>query len=440
MNRFLRSICFLAIAAAALSGTALATVLAPRSEDVQNTKLRWKSTPIRISLSTSLTKPNSSIKADSDVAGAIARSFEVWEKAGGFSFELSWSDRTGVSPAGPTGDGANLITIAQTPENLLLFSKDAGDVSGRTRVFYSGKGAITEADIVLNPYQQFSTDGSIGTFDLESTLIHEIGHLLGLEHSPVFGSTMHENYGRNGVFSLQSLSARTLSREDIVSLWSLYGSSGEDDGCCGGIAGKISTIARQARSFQVWAEDIVTGSVIAQAPVAADGTFKIDGLPAGQYRLMAQGTSAKNPAPTESLGRYTVEKGKIVSVSKRFANRSSGPELKYTGFNGQLSELAVSLNRGRSYTVYIGGRNISSGKFNLEINSPFFNIVPESISTYDYSEDLSVISFEVRVLADAPNGEYSISLRGANGERRTLIGALTLEDFVNPWSTSILSD
>lgn len=440
MDRFLRLTLILALTIPVVTSTAFAVVSVPRADESQNIRLKWKNTPIRIFLSNSLTRPNPAIKADSDVAGAIARSFEVWEKAGGFTFDITWSDRLSVSPTGPAGDGASLITIAQTPENLLLFGKDASEVAGRTRVFYSGKGAITEADIVLNPYQQFSTDGSIGTFDLESTLIHEIGHLLGLEHSPVYGSTMHENYGRNGVFSLQSLSARTLSREDLFSLRSLYGAVDDSDECCGKITGKLTAIGRMAKGLQVWAEDLVTGSVMAQTLTGADGSFRLEGLAAGQYRLRVQGTSARNPAPTESLGRFTVEKGKTLTVSKKLINRPAGPDLRYTGFNGQLSELAVSLNRGRSYTVYVGGKNISSGKFNLEINSPHFSIVSDSISTYEYSEGLSVISFEVRVLPDTPNGEYSISLRGENGERRTLIGALTIEDHVNPWSTSILSE
>lgn len=440
MYRSIQIICVLVLALVGSFAPVRAAAVPQRPDEVQTTRLRWRNGPIRISLSNSLTRANINIKAGSDeVAEAIERSFAAWERAGAPVFELVWSDRQSVSAAGNSGDGVSLITISQTPENLLLFSRDPGEISARTRVFFNGKGSITEADIVLNPYQQFSTDGSIGTFDLESTLTHEIGHLLGLEHSAVFGATMHDNYAKNGVFSLESFSARTLSDDDIASLHALYGVRDDPDNCCGRINGRVQANGKIARSFQVWAEDAATGKVSAETAAAADGTFKLEGLPRGEYNLFAQGVYGTKGAPAaENIGRYTVEKGRTVSVIKRIAERSGNTDLRYIGFNGQLSEVAVSLNRGKSYTVYLGGKNLNVGKFDIEVNSPFLSVAQDSITSYEYDEGLAVIRFEIRVRPDTPLGEYSISIKGDTGERRTIIGGLTIEEFNNPWNRSIV--
>lgn len=412
-----------------------------RPDEGQSMRLKWKNGLIQVSLSTSLTTQNPNIRPDSDVAGAIRRSFSAWEAVGAIEFEQAWSERQSVSPSGNAGDGVSLVTIAQSPENLLLFSRDQGDVSARTRVFYNGRGFITEADIVLNPYQQFSTDGSIGTFDLESTLTHEIGHLLGLEHSSVFGATMHDNYGKNGVFSLQSFSARTLADDDIASARAIYGTKGDQDGCCGKIVGRVQTSGKIARILQIWAEDAETGRVSAEILASVDGNFRLEGLPAGEYRLYAQGPqTTKLSVSAESLGRVTVEKGRTVTIAKRIVERPKTFELKYIGFNGQLSELAVSLNKGRSYTVYVGGKNLDPRRLKIDLASGFLSVSPETITSYDYGDGLSVISFDVIVRHGTPPGEYSVSLEGNSGEKRTIIGALTVEEFTNPWNTAILPE
>src|SRR5687767_1374757 len=191
------------------------------TDETQSVRLRWSKNVIPIALSSSLTK-NLNIKSESDVLGAIRRSLETWEKVADIKFQIVWTDEQSVSAAGKQGDGISLITIGQTPENLILFGGDTVETAARTRIFFNRRGAITEADIVLNPYSQFSTDGTTGMFDLEATLTHEIGHLLGLEHSAIIGATMYEHQGKNGVYSLPNTIARSLAEDDIAGIRAIY--------------------------------------------------------------------------------------------------------------------------------------------------------------------------------------------------------------------------
>src|SRR4051812_23297718 len=90
--------------------------------DPSRASLRWKSNSITVSISDSLIKRNSSVKYGSDTLGALQRSFTAWESVADISFKRAFTKDQSVSPAGQSGDGTSLITIAQTPENVLLFT------------------------------------------------------------------------------------------------------------------------------------------------------------------------------------------------------------------------------------------------------------------------------------------------------------------------------
>jgi predicted Zn-dependent protease len=397
--------------------------------------LRWRKHTINIAISASLTSPNTNIKSDSDVAGAINRALATWEKAANIAFRQTPSTDSDVSPQGNAGDGVSLITIAQTPQNLLLFAKDAENASARTRVFFNRGGFITEADIVLNPYQQFSTDGSIGTFDLESTLTHEIGHLLGLDHSSVLGATMNENYGKNGVYNLHNVSSRTLSADDIASVRALYGTGIDDESCCGRITGKLTkSSGKAAKDFRVWAEDPDTGRVMAEVRTSADGGFRFDGLPSGEYRLFSQ-SEGKVLSAAEELGSITIEKAAAKTLTKKVAGTQASIGAQYLGFNGQLAELAVPLNAGRSYTLFVGGKDLDPAKVRLGSSSRFLSVAPESVTAHDYGDSITVLSFELKIAAETPLGEYSLFVESGKGARRFIVGGLTVEEYINPWSS-----
>ncbi len=403
-------------------------------------RLRWKNAPIPIALSDSLIKQNLNIKADSDVTGAVQRSLEAWEKAADVKFELVSSDKQSVSPSGKSGDGISLVTIAQTSENLILFGSDTEAVSARTRIFYNGRGLITEADIVLNPYQQFSTDGSIGTFDLQSTLTHEIGHLLGLEHSTIIGATMHAHQAKNGVYNLPSFSSRTLAEDDIAGIRSLYGAKSADDDCCGTISGKIlNGSGKSLKITQVWAEESATGRVAAGVLSGADGSFRLDGLAGGEYHLYAQDFGERKYT-TEDFGKIQVINGKTTEFTGKTKNGAKDFDIQYIGFNGQISELAVPLNRGKSYIIYVGGKNLDAENINIGFSSPYFSVTPHSITKQDYGSDISVVSFEVKVGSETPVGEYSFFVQNRKADKVFFSGGLTVENFVNSSNSYVLFD
>ncbi|CAN5351931.1 hypothetical protein BH10ACI1_BH10ACI1_22890 [soil metagenome] len=407
----------------------------PQFADSNNTQpIRWKNPVIRIGISTSLTKQNYNFIGNADINGAIKRSLETWEKAANIKFQTFSTEKQSVSPAGNSGDGISLITIGGTSENLLLFGNNPTDVSAQTRTFFNRKGLITEADIVLNPYQQFSTDGYSGTFDLEATLTHEIGHLLGLEHSFVMGATMYYHQGKNGVYDLPGFSPRTLAEDDITGIRALYGAKENDGNCCGEIRGRLLLPnGNGLANEQVWAEDADDGRLMSGVLSNADGEFYFAGLRAGKYRLYAQKTAeeSKDSFSAEQIGIVEVENGKITEVNKKSQPKNTSFNLQFTGFRGQISELAVPVNGGKSYIIYIGGKKLDTEQIEMNFSSPNISVVPDSLIKYDYGAGISVVSYEVRIAKNTPLGEYGIFV-GTSGEKTTcLAGSLTVEEFEN---------
>jgi len=381
-------------------------------------------TTIRLAISASLTQPAGNIKFDSDVITAVNKSIEAWQDASDVQFEWESTDKANVSPSA-AGDGISLITIAPTAENVLLFSRDSQNDAAKTRVFHDTKGVITEADIVLNPYQQFSTDGTFGTFDLQATLTHEIGHLLGLKHSAVLGSTMSGSFAKNGLFGVAELGARKLDESDIAAVRELYNAS-DDDLCCAAISGKLSPASiRAAKSVNVWAEDTTTGRVTGLTDVAADGSFSLGGLPVGTYSVYWQRFDDNNVAVMGSLGSVTlkIDDNQIVSESKALP-RKAALSLGYVGLNNQLADSAIDLTKGQDQTIFIAGSGIDRSALSLESGTSLIKIDANSISSQDLGNGTTVLSLKASVDGQTRPGAYTLFVNGADGAKTALIGAL----------------
>src|SRR6185295_2487639 len=246
---------------------------------------KWLTHPVIIAFSASLVSPPANIKSGSDVAGAARRAMQHWAGVVDIEFLETSSSLQTVSPQNG-GDRINLITVSD--QNSALFRST--DNPGRTRTFYDSGGAIVEADIALNPNVPFSSDGTAGTYDLESTFTHEVGHLLGLEHSAILGATMQPRQAMNGLFGLPAFTQRTLSEDDIAGARALYGSRAG----AGSLFGRLVTNSYGGQSqpvfgAHVFAEETSTGRIIAGSITLHSGDYRIDGLPPGGYRVIGQG-------------------------------------------------------------------------------------------------------------------------------------------------------
>ena len=411
---------------------------------------RWVSNPILVAFSTSLNSPPPNVKTGSDLIGAMRRALQHWSNVADIQFFETTSTAQTISPAN-AGDRVNLITVAA--DNAAVFG--SSENPGLTRVFYDPGGAIVEGDIALNPNEPFSSDGTPGTFDLESTLTHEIGHLLGLEHSAIIGATMQPRQPRNGLYGLPAFTQRTLSDDDVTGVRSLYGPRAGSGSISGKLMSNGFAHAQNVFGGHVFVEDAATGRVVASSVTLANGDYHLNGLAPGAYRLIGQvlngpvaaadiasggsyaGLTETTPSFRSFVGGGSVNQ-RVINVSANAAVESSyfvfphsaqsllRPEV--LGMNGELSTAALPLEPGQTYTIYVGGDGVDQlTAEGISLSSPLIMVQPASLSLEEFDTPYPVISFEVTIAANLQPGDYSIRLQSASGEFAYLAGALTIE-------------
>jgi hypothetical protein len=146
---------------------------------VQNSQLQrvsWKgTTPITLYVDKSF---------PSDMYPAAQAAAKDWNDT--FGRELihlaGWTSKTGE----PGQDGSNIIYWRST------WDANRTDEQARTTVYWVGE-TIYEADIMVNARDFIyaaSATTKANTVDIESLLVHEMGHVLGLAHTEVTKSVM----------------------------------------------------------------------------------------------------------------------------------------------------------------------------------------------------------------------------------------------------------
>jgi hypothetical protein len=423
------------------------------------TQVHWPTTTIRVSLSSSLSNPPAFVHATGpQCVLAARRALSRWALASNIQFVVTTDDpHQDVNLPGTNGDGVSLITIADTPTNRTFFGNQ-GLRPGKTSIIFDSNGNIVEADIAVNPTATrldasgqevgsfFSTDGTFGSYDLESTFTHEIGHMLGLEHSGEVAATMQPRQGANGTFNLPNFTARTLASDDVAGIRAIYGPRAG----LGQIAGRATYVGGNAAfGAHVFAEDAATGRVVAGNIALSDGRYRIDSMPPGQYRVVVERldepVSANQIASnaggyaglslTSTTPFLTTEAGTVSVV----ADAASAFDVSVPGgqppFNpsfigmvssdqsSQLSTVAVPVVPGRPMTVLVGGDNLDLIT-QVSITSPFFS-QPTNVQHLNFG--IPVISFDVTPNILTPPGEYDVRLQSSSGQVAYVSGGLTVD-------------
>jgi hypothetical protein len=108
--------------------------------------------------------------------------------------------------------------------NIILFQDTKWDYKGAdntlaktTVTFDAETGEIFDADIEINhAYNNFTISDEIVDYDLESVLTHEVGHLIGLDHTPDYAATMYAGYEPG------SMEQRSLEPDDVLGACTAY--------------------------------------------------------------------------------------------------------------------------------------------------------------------------------------------------------------------------
>jgi len=148
---------------------------------------------------------------------------------------------------------------------------------------YSTDGSlIFGADMVFNPQQQLSTStpALADHFDVQSITSHEGGHFLGLDHSGIAHTMMYPFAERGGGIQ------RYLELDDMAGIAFLYPTS-EFFSTTAAITGRVTQSNSNLFAAHLVAIEVISGVAVLDTLSNTDGTYRLDGLPAANYYVLA---------------------------------------------------------------------------------------------------------------------------------------------------------
>jgi len=300
-----------------------------------------------------------------------------------------------------------------------------GALAMTTYTFDRNNGHFTDADIMVDPSLLS------GHYNLQMALQHEIGHVLGLDHSGVISAVMYP-YVSNGDVPA------AFDSDDRIAIATSYPIN--DPTLLGGtLSGRVVGDAGGIFGAQVVAVN-EQGQPVATGLTTSSGEFSITGIPAGRYRLYAEpldgpvdpaalrgtwrGASAVS-FPTQFFGDapITIDNGRVYGNLVVNATGPARLNPKWVGTSApasptmSLASTPSVIRPGETVKISIGGDGFTSGMTEFEVLNP----AVRRVSNFEWASNYVSATFEVG--ANATAGSAVVLVKSGN-ETATLTGAL----------------
>ena len=246
MYRLARTLVALGVLALSASASAFVFYLTESDQP-----LRWKETAITVRASTVAPGELSPEEVDE----AIAEAFATWHATGCVPAvsENGTTDATEAQlPPSIRGPADNIVVFIKTATHWAQRKHGKLEIAVTVIANNPETGEIVDADIEVNDAGfEFSVADhpGLGEVDFRSTLIHEVGHFYGLDHSLVRDATMFANYDSANPTGKRTLDAD--DRDGVCALYAIPFPPEDDDDCAGGgatsgLAAAIALLALRA--------------------------------------------------------------------------------------------------------------------------------------------------------------------------------------------------
>ncbi len=243
--------------------------------------LQWTRQPIRYGVTS---RDVSGVTA-AQLQAVVARAFGTWGDPAHVTLS---SQFTGFTSAEPAAEDSNSVIGFKSRPDL---DRTLGST---TFVVDDATGALLESDIFLNSIFAWSVapNGEANKFDVESVVVHEMGHFLGLGHSALGETELRPGGGRVVLgkravmfpiaYPAGSIADRTLQADDVAGITDIYGdATAQQD--LGAIQGRVTLNGAGVFGAHVTAFNPATGNLVSGFALTNKGEFVIAALTPGRY-------------------------------------------------------------------------------------------------------------------------------------------------------------